>query len=1092
MATASPGQATSSMTQQNRCRLLRLQMLIIDGGLQILRNILDTKLKNVSLSAFLQQERSTITKLRTRGIITQVQYDLLFPSVGIGPTTTDLDITLIICLLRNIKTFGLNKNFQWNTIPTQGDTTVEADISRLKIYRNEVSHISSTSGITLNVFTTKWAEIEQVLLRLNSAVTPIPDLQIMIDDFKVNPLDPQAERRVQKAIDNWHKLETGVEAELKLLKMEDEKIKSTLNLQYQITRKHTQRMDELNKKTCEHDKQIHDHAKQIQELKVKEETRKDDKTETGSKYEESKQKLKDELITWYKTNQSTVPLSPLTDAVPTPLAGFYIMPEIDIQIYQTDGGKETIRVKSLQDLFISGRNISQEIYLSAVAGFGKTAFSKYLALTWCQAHQKDKNYKHFKGEELKVLSDFEFLFLVLLRDSAKVCDVDGMIEEQLIQNLPCSSFMPEGLLKDILHDKKCLVILDGLDEWTHPDNDCSRLPKSIPHRYAREKCVILTTTRPWKLGMSNLMQRGETVELVKLNKDNARQFKSNAMKILNKNFKDSDLKNEVCRFEQAISDHDLEDMDTTPLLLLYLICLWVEKISIGNSAVELYTGIIQLLLSRTEKLHGKFHSACKKSPSYVPECFRKHKHFCSYYTFLLTIGKLAFYTFFSKKKEHRLVFDKNVAEKYLNQEDLKSSCLSGILSESEVKTLTNETSKISFSHKTVHEYFSAIFMSFQNTCEVQRILFEECQCLQNILDMSKVFVFISNMNPKLMSAISSYLMPVINNDKITIKSRTLTRYNNMYIGPLQDIQDMYISCKLIYYGENVEEEIMSLLLNPLKCLTVASGKWENHKFVRGRYLLSAEINRRLVKLQHLERLHIQGFTMTHKVMETLFNFLTSKKTMKEIRLYRLYCSDHDTSCRGFNLDLSQHSQLRHLELARIPVSQLNMDVSLLEDCGVGGLYKPGVASSYLSQLPAASILQTLTCKYLESSSDIESMVQTLPLLHHLKVVRLRRIKLGERSFTLSPQMINIECVTLSHITMSCSVLHDLITVINKLPHTVTVQMKGCDIKPETKFKEFKTFIKHSDNFVVTRDRTIKSGDFKFDFKTTTNLKSNLK
>ncbi|XP_060564224.1 uncharacterized protein LOC132723517 [Ruditapes philippinarum] len=396
---------------------------------------------------------------------------------------------------------------------------------------------------------------------------------------------------------------------------------------------------------------------------------------------QSKKDLKNELITWYNTNKSTVCLSPLTDAFPTPLAGFYIMPEIDIQTYLPGGRKETTRVKSLQDLFTWGKKVPQEIYLSAVAGFGKTAFSKYLALTWCQAHQKGENYKHFKEEELKALSSFEFLFMVELRDSAKVCDVDDMIEQQVIQYLPCSSSMPKGLLKDILHDEKCLVILDGLDEWTHPDNNCTRLPKSIPHRYAREKCVILTTTRPWKLGMSNLNQIGETVELVKLNEDNIRKFNCNAMKMLNVNLQDGELQNEVCRFEEAISDHDLEDMESTPLLLLYLICLWVEKIPIGNSAVELYTGIIQLLLSRTEKLHGKFHSSCEKSLSYIPDCFRKHQHFCSYYTFLLTIGELAFNTLFSKKKEHTLVFDEHVAEKYLNQEDLKLSCLSGILSE---------------------------------------------------------------------------------------------------------------------------------------------------------------------------------------------------------------------------------------------------------------------------------------------------------------------------------------------------------------------------------------------------------------------------
>jgi predicted NACHT family NTPase len=214
------------------------------------------------------------------------------------------------------------------------------------------------------------------------------------------------------------------------------------------------------------------------------------------------------------------------------------MPEIDIQTNLPGGWKETTRVKSLQELFTPSKKVLQEIYLSAIAGFGKTSFSKYLAITWCQAHKKDENYKHFKDEELEALSGFEFLFLLLLRDSAKVCDIDGMIEQQVIQYLPCSSSMPKeflkGLVSDILHDEKCLVILDGLDEWSHPDNDCTKIPKSIPHQYAREKCVILTTTRPWKLGASDLKtyQISKTVELVKMNKHNVRQFTLNAMKIL--------------------------------------------------------------------------------------------------------------------------------------------------------------------------------------------------------------------------------------------------------------------------------------------------------------------------------------------------------------------------------------------------------------------------------------------------------------------------------------------------------------------------------------------------------------------------------
>jgi hypothetical protein len=162
-----------------------------------------------------------------------------------------------------------------------------------------------------------------------------------------------------------------------------------------------------------------------------------------------------------------------------------------------------------------------------------------------------------------------------------------------------------------------------------------------------------------------------------------------------------------------------------------------------------------------------------------------------------------------------------------------------------------------------------------------------------------------------------------------------------------------------------------------------------------------------------------------------------------------------------------------------------MNVSLLEKCTVGKLYKPGVVSSYLSQLPAASKLQTFECSDLESSSDIETMLQTLSLLYHVKDVLLFRINLGERSLTLSPQMINIGRVLLLGMTMSCSVLHDRITVINKLPHTVKVYIQGCDIKPGTEFENFKTFIKQSDNFVITYDGTLKSGVYLFVFKTTT-------
>jgi hypothetical protein len=139
MASAQPGTSSSAQAVDTRVFLFRLQILIIDGGLAVLRNYVDQELpaQSITLSGCLANEKTTIKALKGRGIITQVQYDVLFPSSG-TVSTSDLDITLIICLMRNLKCFKLNKKFNWNIPPLQSDTSIEADICRLKNYRNEV------------------------------------------------------------------------------------------------------------------------------------------------------------------------------------------------------------------------------------------------------------------------------------------------------------------------------------------------------------------------------------------------------------------------------------------------------------------------------------------------------------------------------------------------------------------------------------------------------------------------------------------------------------------------------------------------------------------------------------------------------------------------------------------------------------------------------------------------------------------------------------------------------------------------------------------------------------------------------------------
>ncbi|XP_060568968.1 uncharacterized protein LOC132727459 [Ruditapes philippinarum] len=802
------------------------------------------------------------------------------------------------------------------------------------------------------------------------------------------------------------------------------------------------------------------------------------KAEKEEQYIDFKQKLQGDLIKFYRKRCSSIPLSPLLEEIETPLAGFYVMPDI-VAVKQkslTCHEEERTPIKSLKNMFSTRSRDQQEIYLSADAGFGKTAFSKYLAITWCQAHCHDENYACFKDDDLKTLFDFKFLFLVLLRDCSSVCNIDDMIEQQIIKKLPASAAIHE-----VLRREKCLIILDGLDEWTHPNNSCSEVTENIPHRYVRDNCVILTTTRPWKLGVSNLKtsQINKKIELAQLSEESTRQLEENAIRKMTGVLNDTVLKRKTQDFNKVITDRRLEHMQVIPLLLMYIVCLWCNNIPIGNSIHEIYTNIIEFLLSRTSKKHPEVLSSRESSASEIPEYFQSRKFCKKFYKLIKSLTELANQTLFNENRENTLVFDRTVAEKYLQADDMILSLLSGILSESRSKTLVKEIIKISFSHKTVHEYFAAIFISSQS--DAQKSVVEKCRNVQDILDMSKICEFISKLNSDLVCAISNDLMSVINEDDKTRDYRTQADYSDS----LYNIQKMFMSClqempeseniqlclqdffidkntmhseqlqrllkqnktnikslnirtsrtssslrkiidlfsltdlshlQKLYYGGDMEEEadINRILFPSLQSVALWCGTWTNDE---------ENQSENLARCQNLQYLYIGGFTFSHKILETIFNFISVQKSMKELTLWRLACKEHGGhDCKRWDLDLSQHSTLSKLGLCKLPGSlQLNMSTPSLDN------------------------------------------------------VTLSDINLDESSLLLSSDMLNIERVELREIEMPAGSLQNFITMLENLSQSVTVEMIA--IEPETEYERVRENIRRLHTFHVIRD------DWWFEFKT---------
>ncbi len=173
-----------SINLQEKEYFTRLSRLLVDKGTEALRNTLDAIHAPPNLPAVLNANRTTLLKLKPR-VINDTQWDLLFPPSGNPPDSKTFDVTLLTVLLRNLS--GLPPPATgWNRMPAVTDNSRQANITRIKLFRNQVyGHVTSTD-VDEKTFDNLWQEISKALVNLN-----IPQKEI--DDLKTCPLGPEEE-----------------------------------------------------------------------------------------------------------------------------------------------------------------------------------------------------------------------------------------------------------------------------------------------------------------------------------------------------------------------------------------------------------------------------------------------------------------------------------------------------------------------------------------------------------------------------------------------------------------------------------------------------------------------------------------------------------------------------------------------------------------------------------------------------------------------------------------------------------------------------------------------------------------------------------
>lgn len=71
-------------------------------------------------------------------------------------TSSEFDITLMACLLRNLTSLSIK-----DTMPSKTDTSPGADVSRIKHFRNQISH-SEDGKISQQDFNETWDNLSNV------------------------------------------------------------------------------------------------------------------------------------------------------------------------------------------------------------------------------------------------------------------------------------------------------------------------------------------------------------------------------------------------------------------------------------------------------------------------------------------------------------------------------------------------------------------------------------------------------------------------------------------------------------------------------------------------------------------------------------------------------------------------------------------------------------------------------------------------------------------------------------------------------------------------------------------------------------------
>ncbi|KAH3780520.1 hypothetical protein DPMN_158336 [Dreissena polymorpha] len=556
------------------------------------------------------------------------------------------------------------------------------------------------------------------------------------------------------------------------------------------------------------------------------------------------------LTKYYSKRFCHVNIFPLDDWAEEKLLDIYMPPNIKLMAKEKGVFKETFeQISTYKNMFLSYTKPNQQIFIQGEAGYGKSTFLAKLVMDWCTITSEqsaettlpidDKTTRLSSNtqmrysnlfDDLSSLKDFKYVFHVTLRESVNQFDIEKMINTQIVDSIYSSEEDREKayrLLNEIMKRERCLVLLDGLDEWIGT-GDHHNLPTLAD---VHSLCVLLITTRPWKMTQAKILD-SQICKLLQLDGVNNVFEVSRTILGCMKEFKGSqDLDKTQSEFESYVRKCGLLKHLNSPMMLCLIVHSWTKGTELKGSICEKYILLLECLFKKANTETSEF-----QEPPY--RCFTETQNIQPNIEQMNRLAEAAFYLLFSDTQENSLVFTITDLKKFnLRQLDPENFALkSGILSATRKASALRSSSSFTFIHKSIQEFLAAYHIAC-NTNLIDDVISGYLKCHKGAyLGISQVFIFLCGLN---MSAANKLSCMMDEHDDDYFKSNfqdlILAGYREAVANQQKDIV-LKLSVYYFNYGDiqdlhtiwtNNKSNVLSMTIN-YKWISQTAGESASH------------------------------------------------------------------------------------------------------------------------------------------------------------------------------------------------------------------------------------------------------------------------